>query len=80
MGYELKRNNRMKLKNLQRAGELAEDYATLKKVRELLSEENVIVSVSGDIDRVVLPLAMKYNVLQIVNIEINKIEKEVGEL
>lgn len=59
---------------------MAEDYATLKKARELLSEENVIVSVSGDVDRVVLPLAMKYNVLQIVNIEINKIEKEVGEL
>lgn len=70
----------MKLKNLQRAGELAENYALLKQAREILSEENVIVSVSGDVDRVVLPLAMKYNVLQIVNIEINKIEKEVNEL
>lgn len=70
----------MKLKNLQRAGELAEDYAALKQARELLKEPSVTVSVAGDTDSVTLPLLVKHNIMQVVNLEINKIEKEMGEL
>lgn len=69
----------MKLKNLQRAGELYEDYAALKQAREILSHDNVTISILGD-SGVALPSSMKYNVLQVINLEINKIEKEVGEL
>jgi len=70
----------MKIKNLERASELYDDYSALREARGIISHDNVTISVLGDDKGVALPQSMKYNVLQVINLEINKIEKEVGEL
>ena len=72
----------MNIKNLQRASEICDDLQKLNEARKLLSEEAASVKVrvesSGGV--VVLPSSFRYTILMQLNVEINKLMKEVTEL
>lgn len=75
------------IKNLDRIHEIAESLPKLEGARKLLSQTGKSVSVAV-IDKqltdgnkiIILPRDVNYNVLNIVNLEINKLKEELKGL
>lgn len=65
----------MKLSNLKRASEINEILRAYKEARKELAEERPIV-----INGVELPHIIAYRFIQVLNVEINMLEKEVEKL
>jgi hypothetical protein len=74
----------MNIKNLKRAGEIAEQLPELKRAREILADPTAQIKVStmlnSDNERVYLPRSVFYNVINVLNVEINKLESEIKNL
>lgn len=76
-------------KNLERIHEIAESLPKLEKARKLLADEHCRVIVDIPCDKipnakngeaVLLPSEVKMNILNVLNVEINKQKEELKEL
>lgn len=69
------------IKNLSRIHEIAESLPKLEEARKLLSkdESEVIVGIPPE-TVVILPKGVKWNMLNIINLEINKQKEELTGL
>lgn len=70
----------MNRKNLTRAGEIAEQLPVLTEARSLLSEEDATIQVVASKKTIQLPTTVRWNILQSINVEINKLDKEIETL
>lgn len=70
----------MNRKNLTRAGEIAEQLPVLTEARCLLSEEDATIQVVASKKTIQLPTTVRWNILQSINVEINKLDKEIETL
>ena len=75
------------IKNLDRIHEIAESLPKLESARKLFSQTGKSVSVAvideqltGGNKIIILPRDVNYNVLNIVNLEINKLKEELKGL
>ena len=72
---------KMNRKNLQRAGEIAEELPQLTEARSLLSEENTTICVTSSNGKTVpLPHSIRWNIIQTINVAINKLDSEIATL
>ena len=70
------------IKNLDRIAEIARDLARLEEERKMLAENDTQVEVyqeKTDV-MVILPSQIKYNVINAINVEINKQKEELKGL
>lgn len=71
----------MNRKNLQRAGEIAEELPQLTEARSLLSEDNATICViSAKGKTIPLPHSIRWNIIQTINVAINKLDSEIATL
>lgn len=71
----------MNPKNLQRAKEIAEQLPALEEARKILSDApNARVCVGKNTMDVELPTSVNFNLLGVVNAEINRLKEETKEL
>lgn len=70
----------MKVNNLERAKELAEEYACLTAARDILSGEVFQVEVSGLGRHVTLPANLRHNILNVINCQRELVREEVETL
>ena len=77
----------MNIKNLERAKEIAEQLPALEQARSLLSQQNTYIQVVGEPKqgcsqptRVTLPHITNYNVVTVLNAEINRLKEEAKGL
>ncbi len=69
------------IKNLSRIHEIAESLPKLEEARKLLSKDESEVTVGIPPETVViLPKGVKWNMLNIINLEINKQKEELTGL
>ena len=69
-------------KNLGRIAEIARDLPTLEEARKMLAENDTQIEVYQEkTDRmVILPSQIKYNIINAINLEINKQKEELKGL
>ena len=70
------------IKNLDRIAEIARDLPRLEEARKMLAENDTQVEVyqeKTDV-MVILPSHIKYNVINAINVEINKQKEELKGL
>lgn len=70
------------IKNLDRIAEIARDLPRLEEARKMLAENDTQVEVyqeKTDV-MVILPSQIKYNVINAINVEINKQKEELKGL
>ena len=70
------------IKNLDRIAEIARDLPRLEEARKMLAENDTQVEVyqeKTDV-MVILPSQIKYNVINAINVEINKQKEELKRL
>ena len=65
----------MKMKNLERASEIYSELSALKEARKRLADDTPVV-----LNDVALPHTVAYRIIQVLNLEINTLEKEVEGL
>ena len=71
----------MKFSNLQRAAEIAAMLPDLEEARKALSDDTASLVVIHKGKSLPLPTApMRHNLLNLLNVEINRMRKEVDEL
>ena len=71
----------MNPKNLQRAKEIAEQLPALEEARSILSDtEAARICVGKNTMDVELPTSVNFNILGVINAEINKLKEETKEL
>ena len=70
----------MKYKNLQRAREIAEEAPLLEKARKALANEDAVVSISHDGQTIILPPSLRMNIINVINLEMNRLREEVDGL
>lgn len=70
------------IKNLNRIAEIARDLPKLEEARKMLSESDTQVEVfqKKTDNMVILPSQLKYNVINAINVEINKLKEELKGL
>jgi hypothetical protein len=71
----------MEIKNLERAAQIADELPRLEKARKMLSEMGDTTKVVvEDIDTVELPHSMNFNIISVLNMEINSLKEEAKKL
>ena len=71
----------MEIKNLERAAQIADEWPRLEKARKMLSEMGDTTKVVvEDIDTVELPHSMNFNIISVLNMEINSLKEEAKKL
>ncbi|MFW5481635.1 MAG: hypothetical protein ACOCN9_01720 [Prevotella sp.] len=71
----------MEIKNLKRAAQIADELPRLEKARKMLSEMGDTTKVVvEDIDTVELPHSMNFNIISVLNMEINSLKEEAKKL
>ena len=73
----------MNIKNLERAREIAEQLPALEDARTILSSCKAVVMVSTDgkeMNSVTLPRNVNYNIVTVLNAEINRLKEETKGL
>ena len=71
----------MEIKNLKRAAQIADELPRLEKARKMLSEMGDTTKVVvEDIDTVELPHSMNFNIISVLNMEINSLREEAKKL
>ena len=77
----------MNIKNLQRAAEIAEQLPALEEARKLLLQQDTHVHVvaapkqgCSQPTKIVLPHITNYNVVTVLNAEINRLKEEAQKL
>lgn len=71
----------MEIKNLDRAAQIADELLRLEKARKILSEMGDTTRVEVvDIETVELPYSMNFNIISVLNMEINRLKEEVKKL
>ena len=71
----------MEIKNLERAAQIADELPRLEKARKMLSEMGDTTKVMvEDIDTVELPHSMNFNIISVLNMEINSLKEEAKKL
>lgn len=70
------------IKNLDRIAEIARDLPRLEEARKMLAENDTQVEVYQEKTdgMVILPIQIKYNVINAINVEINKQKEELKRL
>ena len=70
------------IKNLDRIAEIARDLPRLEEARKMLAENDTQVEVyqENTDGMVILPSQIKYNVINAINVEINKQKEELKGL
>lgn len=70
------------IKNLDRIAEIARDLPRLEEARKMLAENDTQVEVyqKKTDGMVILPSQIKYNVINAINVEINKQKEELKGL
>lgn len=70
------------IKNLDRIAEIARDLPRLEEARKMLAENDTQVEVYQEKtdSMVILPSQIKYNVINAINVEINKQKEELKRL
>ena len=70
------------IKNLDRIAEIARDLPRLEEARKMLAENDTQVEVYQEKTdgMVILPSHIKYNVINAINVEINKQKEELKGL
>ena len=70
------------IKNLDRIAEIARDLPRLEEARKMLAENDTQVEVyqENTDGMVILPSQIKYNVINAINVEINKQKEELKRL
>lgn len=70
------------IKNLDRIAEIARDLPRLEEARKMLAENDTQVEVYQEKTdgMVILPSKIKYNVINAINVEINKQKEELKRL
>lgn len=73
------------IKNLERIHEIAESLPKLEEARKLLSQEDSRVFVGETLNRlqgtqVILPKEVRLNILNVINLAINKLKEELKDL
>lgn len=69
-------------KNLGRIAEIARDLPKLEEARKMLAENDTQIEVYQEKTEsmVILPSQIKYNIINAINLEINKQKEELKEL
>lgn len=69
-------------KNLGRIAEIARDLPKLEEARKMLAENDTQIEVYQEKtdSMVILPSQLKYNIINAINLEINKQKEELKEL
>ena len=69
-------------KNLGRIAEIARDLPKLEEARKMLAENDTQIEVYQEKTEsmVILPNQIKYNIINAINLEINKQKEELKEL
>lgn len=69
-------------KNLGRIAEIARDLPKLEEARKMLAENDTQIEVYQDKTEsmVILPGQIKYNIINAINLEINKLKEELKGL
>lgn len=69
-------------KNLGRIAEIARDLPKLEEARKMLAENDTQIEVYQEKtdSMVILPSQIKYNIINAINLEINKQKEELKEL
>lgn len=69
-------------KNLDRIAEIARDLPKLEEARKMLAENDTQIEVYQEKTEsmVILPSQIKYNIINAINLEINKQKEELKEL
>lgn len=73
----------MEIKNLERAAQIADELPRLEKARKMLSEMGDTTKVKvvvEDIDCVELPHSMNFDVISVLNMQINSLKEEAKKL
>lgn len=71
----------MEIKNLKRAAQIADELPRLEKARKMLSEMGDTTRVEVvDIETVELPHGMNFNIISVLNMEINSLKEEAKKL
>jgi hypothetical protein len=79
------------IKNLKRIGQIAKTLPQLEEARKLLADTTTEVRIEqpgmllpcGEYEKdkcITLPQELKYNIVNILNLEINKLKEELKEL
>ena len=70
------------IKNLDRIAEIARDLPRLEEARKMLAENDTQVEVYQEKtdSMVILPSQIKYNIINAINLEINKQKEELKGL
>ncbi len=71
----------MNIKNLERAREIAEQLPALEEARTILSDTAAArICVGKNTMDVELPTSVNYNILGVLNAEINRLKEEAKDL
>lgn len=71
----------MEIKNLDRAAQIADELPRLEKARKMLSEMGYTTRVEVvNIETVKLPYSMNFNIISVLNMEINSLKEEAKKL
>ena len=71
----------MNVKNLERAGEIAKQLPVLEEARKALSNQATLVRIVPPQGKTIdLPHNTMYNILSVINAEINRLKEEVATL
>lgn len=71
----------MEIKNLDRAAQIADELQRLEKSRKMLSEMGDTTRVKVvNIETVDLPYSMNFNIISVLNMEINSLKEEAKKL
>ena len=71
----------MEIKNLERAAQIADELPRLEKASKMLSAMGDTTKVVvEDIDTVELPHSMNFNIISVLNMEINSLKEEAKKL
>lgn len=79
--FNINKIKHMEIKNLERAAQIADELPRLEKARKMLSEMGDTTKVVvEDIDTVELPHSMNFNIISVLNMEINSLKEEAKKL
>lgn len=71
----------MEIKNLDRAAQIADELPRLEKARKMLSEMGYTTRVEVvNIETVKLPHSINFNIISVLNMEINSLKEEAKKL
>ena len=73
----------MEIKNLERAAQIADELPKLEKAKKMLSkmgDTTKVKVVVEDIDYVELPHSMNFDVISVLNMQINSLKEEAKKL